>query len=332
MRKVSFFLSVALCLALASCQPGADDILPPTQPEEPGSSQKKLFEVEYTDVYVGSSSGNLSGRGVVLEDTMRHTITFMEDSAKEIYSRYFYDADGLLQKIRYNKYDTAHKEIDSVVFQRRGAGVVDINYSWGVSLRCTPSTLANGTKQYAYTYLSAPVTGHIFKKMFIDDQGLLRQVIYDQEQSGSITNVHYFYDAANKLTERRDTDFNYQANTFTRRFNITKDNNPNTFMISFYKKVLGPDLAWLLYDRQQAIVPFTYDFNFLDSYSYLLNGSISSYVYSATDASDGINFQPVAATPDTYNFQNNYDAKGRMIYHEIKKPWEEHRLKFIYPD
>lgn len=318
MRYFRLLLTGLTLFTLVSCQSDVDDVPPP--PTTPDPAEKKLMEYrwDYND-------GNLvdSAKVLITEDTVNHIITLWADTLKDSYQRRYFDNEGKLQKILSHKMDTGYKEIDSMMISRPGNGVfkMDFSDSEGEGLTYTVSSLADGGK--LINIVSPTENPDGYHRMVINKDGLLTNTEYKSKRYHDLPDVpsntdrgraHYFYDAAKKLTMRKDTAFNAMGDISTLKYIVTKDNSSNDYFIALFRKMAGSDLEWVMYDSYSGIGPFSFGYDFTP-FVHLQNGSITQYIFSTTYASDGQNFVSNGETP--HNFTVNYDAKGRIIFHQM---------------
>jgi hypothetical protein len=317
MKCLHFLFAGLILFILGSCQADVDDILP--QPEPPEHTEKKLLEYRWD--YDGGTTLD-SAKALITEDTVNHIITLWADTLKDSYQRRYYDNEGKLQKILNHKLDTGYKEIDSIMISRPGNGVfkIDFSYSEGEGIQYTISPLADGGKQIEVLSPTGNPDG--YHHMIIDKDGLLTYTEYKEKRHKDLPDdplvdrgrAYYFYDGAKKLIMLKDTSFNAMGDIFTRKYMVTKDNSSNNYLIALFKKMAGPDLEWLMYDRNMGIVPFSFGYEFTP-FVHLQNGTILRYVYTSTFASDGQNFVPQGES--SFDFTVNYDAKGRIVLYQF---------------
>jgi YD repeat-containing protein len=325
MKKIWLLTAVCTSLTIVSCKSDPDETPPPQKPEP---VEKKLMAYKTTQYFQDGSE--MPGKEeLVIENTFNHTITIWADTVKDSYTRYFADEKGLLQKVLFHKLDINFQTKDSIVIERPSNGVFNILRTGSSPFKCVVSSLPDGGKMVTYSRPSASTP--YFRKTTFDKDGLPIKSINASSSTGRDIRVTiFYYDANKRLIERTDTTTIEPTNyTDIRKYTISKDNSPNTFLTSLMKKMIGPDLEWLLSDSEYSSIPFPIGFYF-PPYVSLVNGTITAEGYTGKLSTDGTNFTPNGA--DNMNFRTIYDSKGRISKREALFPYFNRTTDFRYFD
>jgi hypothetical protein len=245
----------------------------------------------------------------ITEDTIQHTITFVDDTVTNTFKKYYYDATGRLVKIERNDYDTLQTQI----ITRNGNQI-----SWS-----RPNIDAPGAPDDTTIVTITGLPGN------------KKQIQAERKYNGYPSDYFNFTVNANNLREYEGTQYYYDntgkldstfANSyhsgdityFTVSKHFTKDNNNNQYWLKLLDKIYGPDLLWAYQDHYSLDLWLP---NFLAGYhstsindrEYLYRGSLTSQ----TELRQSFLVWGGVTYPDPikkYSYEDTltYDAQGRI--------------------
>jgi hypothetical protein len=315
MRKLHILLTISLVLLLAACK--KDKTNSPVDPpqEEPGI--KKKFQVKSS-----SGGGAFWGLWQYAEDKVNHVIYNIDMRASiymEVYQSFHLDASGRLEKVVHNNSNYR----DSIMITRPAANTIRFTYSaeWQPEVNrlnktVITSSISNGRKLIEATYDGYnPAT--VYDRYYMNAAGTMDSSIMKFTSSNGnvfIEKEEFFYDANQIPITLVKTSFQSDIQrTYTRTFEITKENQKNEYLNNFLSKTFGTDLAWMSY-RYYTTGNAVYNMSIfnqpLGDRVWMMNGSAVLTIVTDRDYTNGVLIRTY--TPVTYENRNTYDSKGRI--------------------
>lgn len=154
-----------------------------------------------------------------------------------------------------------------------------------------------------------------FRRFSISKDDLITELKFNYRGDGMTWKSNYYkYDNNGQFITLIDTNI-INGITFAYEHTIKKNNSQALPLMEILRKMVGPDMEWILHDdtEYQILPRFLYSFSeVFSNFNVLQNGSFTYHHFTMKGKYDGVNFTPAPSLPAVKTYEWVYDGQGKF--------------------